>query len=224
MKQFTIKINNTTYTSDNNGYLNLNDIFNQESLPDSKRPNKWRSDTSRQLYSNSNLSPIQINHLGAGTSTYIGGDELATVAYAMWISFDFYKTVVESFVALRNGEVEKAMSLAGSTLSEQDEAALNKWMNYKETSLREVGGMLGCAHTMKFIDLVKNDIKTQRTLLAKGYIKSRKYGQDFEQEYWNTYNRPLTAQWKMTPKGKQWFKENIETINERLTILKQGAK
>jgi len=84
MKVFTIIINNNSYTSNDDGFLNLNDIWNRESLPDSKRPSQFnRYQTGKALLQSGNSQSIQINHLGAGTSTYIGGDELATVAYAM---------------------------------------------------------------------------------------------------------------------------------------------
>jgi hypothetical protein len=83
--KFSIKLNDKVFTSNNEGFLNLNDIWNGCSLPRSKRPSEFnRYSTGKHLSQNGNILPNEIDHLGAGTSKFLEGDEVATVAYAMW--------------------------------------------------------------------------------------------------------------------------------------------
>lgn len=105
--KFSVKIMDKVFTSDEDGYLDLNEIWNGFKLAESKKPSKWRTEVSRILKERTKLSLKEIKHLGAGTSKYYVADEEATIAYAMWIDVDFYLTVVEAFKALRNGRIGK---------------------------------------------------------------------------------------------------------------------
>lgn len=99
----------------------------------------------------------------------------------------------------------------------------SKWMNYAETTPREVCGMLGCEHTMVFLDMITNDYSVQKQLLEQGVLKTRKYGNDFEKAYLETFGKPLTAKLLFTKHGKEWFKRNKEVINTRLLSRKNGT-
>ncbi|HFI9393698.1 TPA: KilA-N domain-containing protein [Escherichia coli] len=48
---------------------------------------------------------------GDGGGTW--ATEAGTVAYAMWVSPDFYLKVIRAFIALRNDKVSEAKALAG---------------------------------------------------------------------------------------------------------------
>ncbi len=100
------------------------------------------------------------------------------------------------------------------------DALMDKWLNYTSTSPREVCGMLSCEHTMVFLNMIKTDFKVQAHLLAKGYLKHKSYGEAFQQALYETTGKPITTSLKFTVAGKHWFKDNIDTINQRLALRK----
>ena len=54
--QFTIKIQNKIFTSNKEGFLNLNEIHKAFDLGESKKPSKWRNKVSAYLFERTNLS------------------------------------------------------------------------------------------------------------------------------------------------------------------------
>lgn len=116
MKTITIKTLNVSITSNEAGEFNLNDIWNQCKLPETKRPSEWRTDVKKALEASANLR--KVDKIG----TY--ATEQGVYAYAMWVSTEFYLIVVEAFTALVNGEVEEATKIAKSAVEIVHEATL----------------------------------------------------------------------------------------------------
>ncbi|MBU2877589.1 KilA-N domain-containing protein [Aliiglaciecola lipolytica] len=106
MKQeVTLTFNNTTatITSDDEGMLDLNDIWRAFDLKASQSPSQWRGKTKEHLASTANLQFIR----GRNAKTLATLEAL--YAYAMWVDVEFYMVVVEAFAALTRGEPEEAL-------------------------------------------------------------------------------------------------------------------
>ena len=207
-KKFNIVIDEKEFESDEDGFLNLNEIRKELKLPSSKTPSKWNSAVSRCFYSNRNLVLKEIKHLGAGVEKFVTADECATVGYAMWISPEFYLKVVGAFVALRNGELAKAYDIAQSTANTTAENAFDKWMSYADTPLRDACGMLGIKRVMLFMSEAKkpNQLKS---FIDRGILKYRNYGDK-------------GSSIRITSVGKHFIKDNIDTINDKLEEIYNG--
>lgn len=86
---------------------NLNELHKAKGLSESKEPGQWRSSIKDLLKQDANL---HVEHGGANPGTW--ATEQAAIAYAMWVSDNFYMTVLNAFIELRNDNVIKASNLA----------------------------------------------------------------------------------------------------------------
>lgn len=98
-----------TFSANEDRMWNLNEIQKGLGLPDSKAPSEWRNAVSVELRTSGNLRSLD----GSGTFA----DELGTIAYAMWVSTEFYLMVAGAFVAMRNNAVG-ALRVAETRLDE----------------------------------------------------------------------------------------------------------
>lgn len=76
---------------------NLNELHKELELPSAKEPGQWRSSVRTLLDQDANL---HVAHGGSTPGTW--ATEEAAIAYAMWVSPDFYLKVIRAFIALRN--------------------------------------------------------------------------------------------------------------------------
>lgn len=155
-KQFTIKIFGKVFESDEDGFLNLNDIWNGCNLPDTRRPSQWRSKVKDELLRCANLHIVKNQQLNLNAD-YTIGDERATVAYAMWVSFEFYCEVLDSFIALRNGNIEEAVLLAAGTMSKEDEHLLIKFAAMKGLCFTKSCWYANIKHPNKLLTYLKKN-------------------------------------------------------------------
>jgi hypothetical protein len=200
-KKFDIVIGDKVFESDSSGLLNLNDIWKGCELPNNKRPSQWRGKIRDNLQHCENLHSARVS-TDNNEHSALFGDEVASVSYAMFVSVDFYRSVVEAFVALRNGEVAKAYKLAQETTNKVADNAFEKWLSYSDTNLRDACGMLGVKRTMLFMSEAKKPAQL-KSFLERGILKNRNYG-----------DKGVAI--KITPKGKHWIKDNIKLINSKL--------
>lgn len=210
--KFSIKIKGSVFTSDEDGYLDLNEIWNEFKLSESKKPSKWRTEASRILKERTKLSLKEIKHLGAGKSKFYVADEEATIAYSMWIDVDFYLTVVEAFKELRNGRIEEAVSLASSTMSEEDSHYLNRQMKLKGMFWDEACAYAGIKHPRllkqellkhpRFNYFNENGVVNDNHPYAGTYFYNR--GNKF------TSNVRLCV----TPEGREWLRKYNSKFQE----------
>ena len=94
-----------TFSANEDRMWNLNEIQKGLDLPESKAPSQWRNAVADELRRSANLQTVN-GDLGGTFAT-----EAGTIAYAMWVSTDFYLMVVHAFVAMRNNAVAESRSL-----------------------------------------------------------------------------------------------------------------
>lgn len=94
-----IVIEGHTFKPNAEGLWSLNEIHQALNLPESKRPGQWDNEVSNRLLSCGNFH--KVDKVGSFA------DELGTIAYAMWVSTDFYLMVALAFVAVRNHAVSE---------------------------------------------------------------------------------------------------------------------
>ncbi|MBC0621623.1 KilA-N domain-containing protein, partial [Escherichia coli] len=82
-------------------------VHKELELPSAKEPGQWRSSVRTLLDQDANL---HVAHGGSTPGTW--ATEEAAIAYAMWVSPDFYLKVIRAFIALRNDKVSEAKALA----------------------------------------------------------------------------------------------------------------
>ncbi|WP_346395488.1 hypothetical protein [Pseudomonas syringae] len=95
-----------TFTANQDRMWNLNEAHRELGLPDTKAPSQWRNAVADELRASANLQIID----KVGTLA----TEAGTIAYAMWVSTNFYLMVVHAFVAMRNnalGDLRSAETL-----------------------------------------------------------------------------------------------------------------
>ncbi len=78
---------------------NLNEIHRVLGLPASKMPSEWNNKIRTQLDRSGNFRTVN----GDGGGTW--ATEAGTVAYAMWVSTDFYLMVINAFIFMRNDAI-----------------------------------------------------------------------------------------------------------------------
>lgn len=97
-----IAIEGHTFTANQDRMWNLNEIQKGLDLPDTKRPSQWDNEVRKALDQSGNFHTALG---GANPGTW--ATEAGTIAYAMWVSPDFYLMVVHAFVAMRNSAVSE---------------------------------------------------------------------------------------------------------------------
>lgn len=212
-KKFSVKLEGKVFKSNESGFLDLNDIRKGLGLPDSKIPSKWDSAVSRCFYSNRNLVLNEIKHLGAGVSKAIYGDERATIGYAMWVSPEFYLIVLDAFIALRNGEVEKALSLASNTLSEVDANYLKRQSRIKGLTWDESCAQSGIKHSQKCREmlLAHPKFKLFDKCNNKYFVTDEGESSEYFYNRGNAFSKNTTL--RVSIEGRKWLRENREWFN-----------
>ncbi|EJZ56408.1 hypothetical protein I1A_000716 [Pseudomonas fluorescens R124] len=90
--------NKQVFSPDNSGMYNLTAMHRDLGLRASKSPSQWDNTIKRHLSNSGNFLSIE----GKGGGTF--ATEAACIAYAMWVSPEFYLMVVATFIAVRNDE------------------------------------------------------------------------------------------------------------------------
>ncbi|MGQ5764418.1 hypothetical protein ACUNI9_15865 [Serratia sp. IR-2025] len=97
-----IVIDGKEFHSGEDRMWSLNEIHRELGLPDNKRPAQWRDDVRTVLEQDANL------HFGhGGVKPGVWATEEGTIAYAMWVSTEFYLKVVRAYVLMRNDLVAR---------------------------------------------------------------------------------------------------------------------
>lgn len=97
-----IVIEGQTFKPNEDGMWSLTAIHKALGLPDNKRPGQWSNSVQAALFKCGNFN-ISQGRDGGYLST-----EAGTIAYAMWVSTDFYLMVIHAFVAMRNSAIRDA--------------------------------------------------------------------------------------------------------------------
>lgn len=89
-----IVIENHSFVCNDQRMWNLNEIHRVLNLPDNKAPSQWRDAIAREMESSANLQ--KMDKVGSLAT------EAGTIAYAMWVSTNFYLMVINAFIFMRN--------------------------------------------------------------------------------------------------------------------------
>lgn len=100
---------------------------------------------------------MSLNENNNLANPFYEGDETATIAYAMFISVDFYIQVVNAFIELRRGNIEEAVLLAGGTMSKEDEHLLVKFASMKGLCFTKSCWYANIQHPTKFLNYLKRN-------------------------------------------------------------------
>ncbi|MBY8953453.1 hypothetical protein J1G36_16265 [Pseudomonas carnis] len=95
-----IVIEGQTFKPSANGMWSLNEIHQTLNLSEAKRPSEWSNAVSAELFASGNFR--KVDKVGSFA------DELGAIAYAMWVSTDFYLMVAGAFLAMRNSAIRDA--------------------------------------------------------------------------------------------------------------------
>ncbi|MFJ5356335.1 KilA-N domain-containing protein [Pectobacterium sp. CHL-2024] len=95
------------WTCNQDRMWNLNELHKELRLSDEKKPYRWDNQVRTVLDQARNFV---VAHGGSTPGTW--ATEEAAIAYAMWVSPDFYLKVIGAFIALRNDKVSEAKALA----------------------------------------------------------------------------------------------------------------
>lgn len=208
--KFDIKIMGEIFESDDNGFLNLNDIHKGLGLPEARIPSKWRNEFSREFKRLTKL--VSVNGNNGGT----WADEQATIAYASWVSVEFFLSVTQAFVELRRGNVEGALQHAASTMSEEsaDKMMQVVWDNLngmKVINQRTALQLAGIEHPITFMRELRKRSKYYERMVADERILL----QTFAPSKWTE---------RFTQKGFQWLLDNKDKMNSWVDEVQYNNK
>jgi len=127
-----IVIQGHTFYSGKDGLWSLNEIHQTLKLSESKRPSEWNNAVSSELVASGNFRKV------AKVGSF--ADELGTIAYAMWVSTEFYLMVAHAFVKVRNDSILSArMALIAAATSDTRLAKVAPKADLIDTRLTGIG-------------------------------------------------------------------------------------
>ncbi|MHC2595523.1 hypothetical protein ACVLVH_001139 [Kluyvera sp. 1366] len=164
---------------------NLNELHKALTLGDNKVPSEWNNQVRLHLDHSGNFRTALG---GANPGTW--ATEQGAIAYAMWVSPEFYLKVINAFIAIRNDKVAEAKALA------QDVKALKGMKPVNDVFVRKletVGHSLTeCLNVLEFPNVGK----------VREVLKDRIYTNPF----WSSYTAP-------TGRAVDIFKTTDKTAN-----------
>lgn len=206
-----IVVNGKSFHCDSNRMWNLTEMHKELGLPDAKRPYNWRTVVSTHLERAANLRVVH----GDNGGTW--GTEEATIAYAMWVSVDFYMTVIRAFIAVRNDNISKAKQLAGQNA--ELKPISDVWLKTLESrgqSLTQCLKVLCFKNPQKVIKELKKFVSVRNPFYGKHPVygiqlnaKGRQSGYWKHPEGDGRFNNDGL---KICLKGFEWLKENKDEL------------
>jgi hypothetical protein len=224
MNKFTIKLMGKVFESNEDGFLDLNEICKGCSLGNNKLPSEWKNKVKSALVGTDNIRVVTLPRATGEVRAKFGtlATEKGAVAYAMWVSVDFYIQVVDSFVALRNGEVEKAISIASDTMSEADAHYLKRQARLKGMFWSEASAYSGITNPLickqmllshpKFNYFDEDGNVNEEDAVATRYFYNR--GNKFTK----------SVRLCVTVEGRKWMRDNSNWFNNATELFKIQRK
>lgn len=205
-----IVIEGQTFVANTDGMWNLNETHRELGLPDTKAPSQWRNAVADELRASANLQIID----KVGTLA----TEAGTIAYAMWVSTDFYLMVVHAFVAMRNSAIRDAKTkdalLAANmpkatTLDLKARGAGLTW-----TEACRVAGIQHPALALKCLHACKRFVRAVDNFgTPDGPVRPPKKAFDLGHFVVVSSDFGNREGWRVKPGGLDWLVCNTETIN-----------
>ena len=213
-----------TFTANQDRMWHLNEIHKGLDLPHSKSPSEWRNAVSMELRTSGNLRSLD----GSGTFA----DELGTIAYAMWVSTDFYLMVAGAFVAQRNNAV--------SELRHKD-ALLDANMPKASTlDMKARGAGLTWTEACRVAGIQQPRLALEALVAMKAFVyplddfgtrdgSPRPHKKGFEVGAFVKVSSDFGNRegWRVKPRGLDWLREKAQEINLNVSetkALKAKAK
>lgn len=169
--ELTLSFNGITKTLtpidvDGRTMYDLTEIWKEWGLKESDRPSQWRGKDKAEFTRSADLQALEINHLH-GAQTHTIATQVAVYAYAMWVSIEFYRAVIECFTAVVNGQMQQAQEIAAKVTKaeahevlETSKRPLNKirtWLDRYDGNISE-----GVAEILDAISGCQTVNRTQR--------------------------------------------------------------
>ncbi|XSS64773.1 KilA-N domain-containing protein [Pseudomonas sp. B11] len=218
-----ITIEGHTFTPDTDGMWSLNEIHKVLGLPDSKAPSEWRNAVQAELVNSGNF------RIKAGRNGGTWATELGAIAYAMWVSTDFYLMVAGAFVTMRNDAVIQArVALLAAATSDAKLAKAAPKADVIDHRLRPGGTGVTWGDACRMAGVSK-PMLAKRYLRAIGRFRTVKnYDTDterlvpvakaFELGYFKRRNSQSgnTDGFAVTGTGLAWLQGRAQEINEAI--------
>ncbi len=217
MASFNIIILGKTFKSNEDGLLNLNDIWRGCKLPESKRTKNWRNEKRDYLSKNGHLVSFK-----EGMINTVYADELATIMYASFVSMEFEILVHKAFIALRNGNIKTAVALANSTQDKCNNHFLKvmdsrKGMLWDDACAR--AGLPNPRITMEYL---------QQSPSFTMFDRNRQVNRNHPTASKYFYNVPNPMEGlpilKVTQLGRRYLMDNSEEIIKQVELYKVQRK
>ncbi|QNU42040.1 phage antirepressor KilAC domain-containing protein [Mixta calida] len=204
-----IVINDHSFVCNEQRMWNLNEIHRVLQLPDNKAPSEWNNKVRDALTSSGNFRTSN------GNGTW--ATEKGAIAYAMWVSPEFFEMVVDAFIFMRNDAVLRkrvAVLQADEANAELSIAAPKADIFDKRLAN---GGAVPWTHACRALRLPPR--KLIAGLLSSGkFVKKFDYdrGDDYAQPHAKAFQLGLFRwkkvmdrdEWQVTAKGYAWMQEN----------------
>ncbi len=216
-----IVIDGHTFTANEDRMWNLNEIQKGLDLPESKAPSQWRNAVADELRRSANLQTVN-GDLGGTFAT-----EPGAIAYAMWVSTDFYLMVVDAFVAMRNSAVNElrhkdalleANMPKASTLDMKARGAGLTWTEAcRVAGIQQPRLALDALVTMGSFVYPVDNFGTR-----EGSPRPRKQGFEVGAFVKVSSDFGNREGWRVKPRGLDWLRKNTEEIN--LKVAEDNAR
>lgn len=210
-----IVINEHSFICNDQRMWNLNEIHRVLRLEDRKSPSDWNNKVRDALSSSGNFRTSN------GNGTW--ATEEGTVAYAMWVSTDFYLMVIRAFIFMRNDAVIRERV----AVKQADEANAGLSIAAPKADIFDGrlsrGGSVPWNWACKALGLAPMKLK-------EGLTRSRKFVQKWDPDSCTDAIRPASKAferglfvektvmdkrtWQVTASGYAWMEENAQKWRE----------
>lgn len=202
-----IVIEGQTFKPNEDGMWNLNEIAKTLNV---REPGQWRNAVQAALIKDANL------HVSHGNGTL--ATEEGAIAYAMWVSTDFYLMVIRAFIAMRNSAVRElrhkdalldANIPKATTLDMKARGAGLTW-----TEACRVAGIQQPRLALEFLAKGPMFVHVCDDFGSRtGQIRPKQQG--FSSGAFVAISSDFGNRegWRVKPRGLDWLRANTETIN-----------
>ncbi|MDR7938618.1 KilA-N domain-containing protein [Enterobacter soli] len=164
------------WTCNQDRMWNLNELHKELELSSAKEPGQWRSGVRTLLGQDANL---HVAHGGLTPGTW--ATEEAAIAYAMWVSPDFYLKVIRAFIALRNDKVSEAKALAQESRELKGLKPIARHWLEKLDNPKQGQTLTECLKNLDFrLGTKQVSAKALNTVLKSGRIANPFYSRKFD--------------------------------------------
>ncbi|HHP0469596.1 TPA: KilA-N domain-containing protein [Vibrio harveyi] len=219
-KHLPIHVNGYDIIPNEDGMYDLTAFWKASGLSETKKPSEWRTKMRDLLFSTAKIAV----HIGRDAKTL--ATEEAAIAYAMWVSDEFYLLVIDVFIAARN-DAMIASSIAEKLTEESKELfkknskaikCFDRFLGLNEFKLADACRISGIEHPNLFADYLCN--VTHHLHILQGKKRATKQGESV-----GFYNRAYPqGAWsvRMNREGLKWLLDNAEYLNEEVTKYKDS--